>query len=480
MSVPLNLAADAASREDIEQLPVRSHRFEDVVNLYVVAEVVGVGLVAFMAARLYWRQGFDWVPPVLDVLVPSAAVALIVGIVNVRGGRMASALSSGPIFMWSALRAILIAFATIVTALFVLKISDVYSRGMLLSQLVAVAAAILFMRAIFQKYLRTQLARGALETERVIVIGSLARDGAFLGRLLKAGNRIVSAQTLEGVLQDGSSTPLVKDLVKTCRSWGVARVVIALPAQHSGIASDIVEGLAETPVTVNVVLPGVQCPVFRSSANSFHGLATAEIDNRPLNSWDLAVKRIFDIAVSFSALVLLAPLLTFVAIAIRLDSPGPVLFRQTRHGYGNRAIRVIKFRSMRVVEDGAAFRQATRNDPRITRIGRFIRRTNLDELPQLFNVLLGEMSIVGPRPHPIALNETFADQIKWFNRRHNIKPGITGWAQVNGYRGETKTLDRMEGRVAHDLWYLENWSFLLDLKIMIVTVFSPLAYRDAR
>ena len=480
MSAPLHLAADAASRNDVEHFAVRSRRFEDVANIYVVAEIAGVGLVAFMAARLYWREGFGWVPPIVDVLAPSAAIALIVGVVNIRAGRMGSALSSGPIFMWSALRAILIAFATIVTGLFVLKVSDVYSRGMLLTQLIAAAAAILFMRAIFQKYLRTQLARGNLETERVVVIGSLARDGAFLARLAKDGNRIVAAQTLEGVVHGDDTAPLVKDIVKTCRSWGVTRVVVALPAQHSGIASDIVEGLAETPVTVNLVLSAMQCPVFRSSVNSFYGFATAQIDNRPLNAWDLAVKRVFDVVVSFSALVFLAPLLTFIALAIRLDSPGPVLFRQTRHGYGNRAIRVIKFRSMRVAEDGAAFRQATRNDPRITRIGRFIRRTNLDELPQLFNVLFGEMSIVGPRPHPVALNETFADQIKWFNRRHNIKPGITGWAQVNGYRGETKTLDRMEGRVAHDLWYLENWSFLLDLKIMIVTVFSPLAYRDAR
>jgi lipopolysaccharide/colanic/teichoic acid biosynthesis glycosyltransferase len=135
---------------------------------------------------------------------------------------------------------------------------------------------------------------------------------------------------------------------------------------------------------------------------------------------------------------------------------------------------------MHVLEEGKAFRQATRNDPRVTRVGRFLRRTNLDEIPQLFNVLFGEMSVVGPRPHPVALNEAFSDRIKWFNRRHNIRPGITGWAQINGYRGETDTIEKMAGRVEHDLWYLDNWSFFLDFKIMLLTVFSPLAYREAR
>jgi lipopolysaccharide/colanic/teichoic acid biosynthesis glycosyltransferase len=131
------------------------------------------------------------------------------------------------------------------------------------------------------------------------------------------------------------------------------------------------------------------------------------------------------------------------------------------------------------MEDGKAFRQAKKNDPRITRVGRFIRRYNLDELPQLINVLIGEMSMVGPRPHPVALNESFADRIRWFHRRHVIRPGITGWAQINGFRGETETLEKMAGRVEHDLWYLDNWSLYLDAKILLLTIFSPLAYSNA-
>jgi len=173
------------------------------------------------------------------------------------------------------------------------------------------------------------------------------------------------------------------------------------------------------------------------------------------------------------------PLLAVIAVLIKLDSRGPVLFQQNRHGYNNKQISVFKFRTMHIVEDGADFTQAIRNDPRVTRMGRLLRSTSIDELPQLFNVLSGEMSVVGPRPHPVALNTTFEAQIAPFSRRHNVKPGITGWAQVNGYRGETDTLEKMQRRVDYDLYYIDNWSFLFDLKIILMTLFSRKVYENA-
>jgi exopolysaccharide biosynthesis polyprenyl glycosylphosphotransferase len=191
------------------------------------------------------------------------------------------------------------------------------------------------------------------------------------------------------------------------------------------------------------------------------------------------VKRSFDISVAVLALLMLSPLLLVVSLAIWLDSRGPVFFRQTRHGYNNEAIRVLKFRSMTTTEEGHHFKQAIKNDPRVTRVGRILRRTNIDELPQLVNVLLGEMSIVGPRPHPIALNEAFADRISPFARRHKVKPGITGWAQVNGFRGETDTLEKMQGRIECDLYYIDNWSHILDFKIILMTLLSKRAYVNA-
>jgi exopolysaccharide biosynthesis polyprenyl glycosylphosphotransferase len=208
-------------------------------------------------------------------------------------------------------------------------------------------------------------------------------------------------------------------------------------------------------------------------------MVTMRILQCPLTPFNRAVKRAFDIAAAIAGLILMSPLFIIVSLAIKLDSPGPVLFRQTRHGYNNELIRVLKFRSMIVMEDGDNFTQVTRHDPRVTRLGRFLRRTNIDELPQLINVVAGDMSLVGPRPHATAQNETFAELISSFSRRHNVKPGITGWAQVNGCRGDTDTLEKMRRRVEHDLYYIDNWSLLFDLRIILLTLFSREVYVNA-
>jgi lipopolysaccharide/colanic/teichoic acid biosynthesis glycosyltransferase len=183
--------------------------------------------------------------------------------------------------------------------------------------------------------------------------------------------------------------------------------------------------------------------------------------------------------VALAGLVLFTPLLLCVAVAIKLDSPGPVLFRQTRHGYNKQAIGVLKFRTMTTLEDGSDFKQVRRNDDRVTAVGRTLRRTNIDELPQLINVLRGEMSIVGPRPHATAHNDMFEGRILPFARRHNVRPGITGWAQVNGARGETDTVEKMQERINYDLYYIDNWSLFFDVKIITMTLFSRQSYLNA-
>ena len=199
----------------------------------------------------------------------------------------------------------------------------------------------------------------------------------------------------------------------------------------------------------------------------------------PITPFDRAVKRAFDIVAAIVGLILLSPLFVIVSLAIKLDSPGPVLFRQARHGYNNEPIRVLKFRSMTVMENGDNFTPVTKHDTRVTRLGRFLRRTDIDELPPLFNVVAGDMSIVGPRPHATAQNDTFAELISSFSRRHNVKPGITGWAQVNGYRGDADTLEKMQRRLEHDLYYIDHWSLLFDLRIILLTAFSREAYVNA-
>lgn len=190
----------------------------------------------------------------------------------------------------------------------------------------------------------------------------------------------------------------------------------------------------------------------------------------PYSGVNGALKRGFDIVITLAALALLWPLMILIAIGVKLSSPGPAIFKQRRYGMDGREILVYKFRTMTVQEDGNVVRQATKNDRRVTPFGAFLRKTSLDELPQLLNVLAGSMSIVGPRPHAVAHNEQYRTMIKGYMLRHKVRPGITGWAQVNGFRGETDTIEKMKGRVEHDLHYLRNWSLSLDLWVIVKTV----------
>jgi exopolysaccharide biosynthesis polyprenyl glycosylphosphotransferase len=213
--------------------------------------------------------------------------------------------------------------------------------------------------------------------------------------------------------------------------------------------------LMETPFTYGLVRAGL------------------EAERQTENELVIPSKRAMDVALASVGLVILSPILLLIALIIKLDSCGPVLYHQARHGWAGQVFFLIKFRTLRVEVCDAPegqFRQVTRNDPRVTRLGRLLRWTSLDELPQLINVLRGEMSIVGPRPHPIALNEHYASRIDGYLRRHAVRPGITGWAQVNGLRGETDTLDKMERRLRHDLHYIANWSLGLDLRIIARTL----------
>ncbi|HEX3944904.1 MAG TPA: exopolysaccharide biosynthesis polyprenyl glycosylphosphotransferase [Rhizomicrobium sp.] len=208
-------------------------------------------------------------------------------------------------------------------------------------------------------------------------------------------------------------------------------------------------------------------------------LPLAPLRARPAAAIDLALKRILDIGLSLALIAFIAPFLLLVALLIRIDSAGPALFRQTRLGLGGRPFDILKFRTMNVLENGNRVVQATRNDPRVTRLGRFLRQTSIDELPQLLNVLRGEMSLIGPRPHARAHDAYYGAVIDGYNERQQMKPGITGWAQVNGFRGETPTIDCMRDRVAHDLWYVRHFDFALDLKILALTLFEVARPRNA-
>jgi exopolysaccharide biosynthesis polyprenyl glycosylphosphotransferase len=212
---------------------------------------------------------------------------------------------------------------------------------------------------------------------------------------------------------------------------------------------------------------------------TFGPSASLALTRPPLTRLQLAEKRAFDLVVASLGLILLAPFFLLVALAIRLESPGPALFRQTRYGFNQEPFRIFKFRTMRALEDGATVKAATRNDPRVTRLGALLRRTSVDELPQLLNVVAGDMSIVGPRPQAMAHDQLYVERIARYARRHNVKPGITGWAQVKGLRGEIRTNEDIQARVEHDLYYVDHWSLWLDLKIVLATALGMFCHEKA-
>ena len=210
------------------------------------------------------------------------------------------------------------------------------------------------------------------------------------------------------------------------------------------------------------------------------GVPMLDISSSPMSGFNLVLKWVEDYLLGFFILVLISPVMLLIALAIKLTSPGPVIFRQSRHGWNGEKMEIYKFRTMRVhKEDKGKVTQASRHDPRVTRLGRFLRSSSLDELPQFFNVLQGRMSIVGPRPHAVAHNLEYRELIPRYMLRHKVKPGITGWAQVTGFRGETDTLDKMEGRVRADLYYIENWSIWLDMKIIFMTILKGFFGKNA-
>jgi exopolysaccharide biosynthesis polyprenyl glycosylphosphotransferase len=231
---------------------------------------------------------------------------------------------------------------------------------------------------------------------------------------------------------------------------------------------------------VRLIADATASDILQSPQQKLCGAVRFELQRAPLTQSERAAKRGFDIAAATCGLLALAPVLLAISLAVWIESPGhPILFRQRRGGFNGRAFLILKFRTMHVIEDGAMVAQATRHDDRVTRIGRWLRRTSFDELPQLINVVLGDMSLVGPRPHALAHDGQYGELISNYPCRHHVKPGITGWAQVNGLRGETPTLGLMKRRVELDLWYVSNWSLWLDLRILMQTVREVLRSRNA-
>ena len=391
-------------------------------------------------------------------------------------------------FLWNGIGAVLLALSMFVSIIFLLKIGADYSRGTYLFQFVWVGAAVLSVRAVGFSKMHSAISSGHMEARRVAMIGDSQDVRQFVSRLRSAGIQTVSSFDYPGCKDesllehsDSGSAPSqqVEDIIGKCRELRLDDVFIVAKHQNLPTLSRLTTSLSVLPVGIHIILTDWLDLLAAARIAEFGNVTSIQVAHPPLTPFDCALKRAFDITVAGLGLLMLSPLLAIVSIAIKLDSPGPIVFRQTRYGYNNEAIQVFKFRTMRTMEPGHAFTQATRNDPRVTNIGRVLRRSNIDELPQLINVLRGDMSIVGPRPHATSHIRMFEALIPPLYRRHKVKPGITGWAQVNGSRGSTDTLEKMQRRVELDLYYIDNWSLLLDCKIVLLTLFSRKAYQNA-
>jgi len=261
-------------------------------------------------------------------------------------------------------------------------------------------------------------------------------------------------------------------LLELARKGEVDEVYIALPMVAKDRIRHYLQQLSDSTVDTFLIPDLYTYNLNVSSVKSINGVQIFSVFGSPFDGVGAAIKRIEDVIIGSIITLMISPVLLAVAVGVKLSSPGPVLFKQDRYGLGGKKIKVWKFRSMKVMENSDVVTQATKNDPRVTKFGAFIRRTSLDELPQFINVLQGQMSIVGPRPHAVAHNEQYRKIVDNYMIRHKIKPGITGWAQINGYRGETETVDKMEKRIQYDIQYLHEWTLWLDLKIIFLTVFK--------
>jgi Undecaprenyl-phosphate glucose phosphotransferase len=468
--------------------PAATKRLEGLLVRLVVIEYLIIAGTCYLTSLLYYDLVLGQWPPHVQYITSGLVIATL-ALLSALGFRQYVTIQaqSSERFVFSAIAVITLAFSLFLSILFVFKIADWYSRGTFSVQFVGVTFAVLATRGIIHYRVRLAAHSGRIQARRAVIIGDSRVDPQLLKNLEFFGIRCTGFLPLPATKYDAGparklATVEIREVVDRCRALQLDDIIFVTAAHDLPRVSILADALADLSVTVHVIPTGMAALWTSAQIASLGDIVTIQILRPPLSRFDLALKRIFDIFVASISIALLAPLFCCVALAIKLESEGPIFFRQNRHGYNNQIIPILKFRTMNVVEDGettATFTQAKAHDPRITRVGRILRRSNIDELPQFFNILRGEMSVVGPRPHPIALNATFQERIAPLSRRHKVKPGLTGWAQVHGFRGQTDTIEKMQRRVEHDLFYIDNWSFLLDIKIIIMTLFSRNAYINA-
>ena len=363
---------------------------------------------------------------------------------------------------------------------FFAKVSEDYSRLVMGVWMLGTLFALTGWRFIFRQFLREVRVRG-YNTRRVAIVG--INDAAIAMKKQIAMNPELGYQfkgfyddrcheRLKSEFPDATLEGTIDQLIELTQAGKVQVIFIALPLKAQKRIARILEKCGDTTASVHLIPDFFTFNLLHARLSEVGSMQTLSVYDSPIFGINDVLKRMFDIVFSLSVLSVIALPMAVIAALVKITSPGPVIFKQVRYGLDGRRIEVWKFRSMTTMDNGDKVVQATKGDARITPLGAFIRKTSLDELPQFINVLQGSMSVVGPRPHAVAHNEEYRKLIPYYMLRHKVKPGITGWAQINGYRGETDTLDKMEGRVEYDLDYIRNWSLWMDIKIVFLTFFK--------
>ncbi len=379
----------------------------------------------------------------------------------------------------------IMAFACAAAIAFVLKIGAMFSRGATLTFFCGGFLCLVGFRVALARMLASIIATGALARKRVALVGMVdhLKENGSVAAMERYGYSILNTFALPET--GGSATGLkhaiagrMREVITYAQSANIDEIILVLPWSDTNLVDEVVAALTVLPIPVKL-MPDVA--ISRLLARPLYELGptkVVEIQRAPLGPIQRRLKQALDQCVAAACLFLLFPLFGVVALAIRLETPGPAFFLQSRVGFNGRRFRIFKFRTMSAMDDGAVVRQAQRNDLRVTGLGRLLRKLSIDELPQLLNVLRGDMSLVGPRPHALAHDDEYDRLINTYAMRRKMKPGITGWAQVNGCRGETPDVGSMRRRIDHDIWYIEYWSVWLDIRILLMTFVQVMRPKD--
>jgi putative colanic acid biosysnthesis UDP-glucose lipid carrier transferase len=434
-----------------------------------------VAMVSLYACTKLWGRVFD--PTSAPMVIVAVLCLVLVQPPREISTQLTSERTSAVVdvvFRWMLLLVVLLAIGYLTKSL-------LYPRRIFLTWAVLTPVALVLVTLAMQEIMRHFL-MSIFENRKAIIAGY---NGSSLELARRLKNNPSMRLEVTGFFDDRSSDRLemdagvelvgsLSDVGEYVKEHGTDVIFIALPIRHVKRVMNLLDDLRDTTASIYYVPDIFVFDLIQARSGEIQGIPVVAMCETPFYGYRGVAKRLTDIVLSVTILLLLLPLLLIVAILVKLTSPGPVVFKQRRYGLDGREIAVYKFRTMKVTEDGAEIRQASRADPRITKIGAILRRTSFDELPQLINVLQGRMSLVGPRPHAVAHNEEYRKLIKGYMVRHKVLPGITGLAQVNGCRGETTRLEDMEARVNFDLDYLRHWSPLLDIKIILLTAVKVL------